>query len=36
MMRKAGIVLACLALVGVALTWKEMPAMRRYIKISRM
>jgi hypothetical protein len=30
-------VLACLAVAGaLALSWKELPALRRYLKITRM
>lgn len=36
-MRKVRIGAACLAAAGLmALVWKEIPAMRRYIKIERM
>ncbi len=36
-MRKAGIVLACLAGAGVAaMLYRELPAVRRYVKITRM
>jgi hypothetical protein len=35
--RKVWIGAACLAAAGfLALVWKEIPAMRRYIKIERM
>ncbi|WP_407921486.1 DUF6893 family small protein [Actinomadura soli] len=36
-MRKVWIGVACLTAAGVvALVWKEIPAMRRYLKIERM